>query len=391
MTYKVSLLFETTEARDALVQGMKPVPDAAINAYVGGARHLQAVMQKEQPDVVLLELEAPDERAFEQIEAATMRVPNVMVLLVSPDNSLNTLKRAMRAGVRDVLPAPLNAQSVKVAVDYLNDARSINSRLVENDGTLYAFMPAKGGSGCTFLVTNLAYLLHKAGKRVLIIDLNLYFGDAATYLTDRTTEASVVDLARQSRRLDGALLEASVLKVRDNLHVLTAPDLPYQLEEVTPDTLAAVIGLARTEYDYVLLDLGRTMDPATVKALDLSERIHLVLEQSLPALKDAKRIVKVFEGLGYSREKVQLVLNRYSKNSPIPVGEVENATRHKVARLLPSSPEAVLTSINQGVPLAKLAARDPVSRALQDWAQELSPVTVKPGKQSWFATLTGGL
>ena len=47
-----------------------------------------------------------------------------------------------------------------------------------------------------------------------------------------------------------------------------------------------------------------------------------VLEQSLPALKDAKRIVKVFEGLGYSREKVQLVLNRFSKNSPIPVGEV---------------------------------------------------------------------
>lgn len=391
MTFKVSLLIEDTEARDRLVQGLKPVPDATVSAYLGGPRHLQAVMQKDQPDVVLLDLQAPDERAFELIEAATMRSPAVMVLLVSGDNSLNTLKRAMRAGVRDVLPAPLNGQAVQVAVDYLRDARSINSRLVENNGTLYAFMPAKGGCGCTFLVTNLAYLLHKAGKRVLIIDLNLYFGDAASYLTDRSTEASVVDLARQSRRLDGSLLEASVLKVRDNLHVLTAPELPYQLEEVTPDTLAAVIGLARSEYDYVLLDAGRTMDPATVKALDLSERIHLVLEQSLPALKDAKRIVKVFEGLGYSHEKIQLVLNRFTKSSPIPVGEVENATRHKVARLLPSSPEAVLTSINQGVPLAKLAARDPVARALQDWAQELSPVTVKAGKASWFATLTGGL
>ena len=134
-------------------------------------------------------------------------------------------------------------------------------------------------------------------------------------------------------------------------------------------------------------------DPVRIGIVSCSDRASsgVYEDKGLPALKDAKRIVKVFEGLGYSREKVQLVLNRFSKNSPIPVGEVENATRHKVARLLPSSPEAVLTSINQGVPLAKLAARDPVSRALQDWAQELSPVTVKPGKQSWFATLTGGL
>lgn len=391
MTHKVSLMFETSEARDAFLNSFKPLADVTISAYVGGARHLLAVMQKELPDVVLLEQQAPDERDFEQVEAASMRSPGVMVLLISPDTGLNTLKRAMRAGVRDLLPAPLNGQTVQAAVEYLKDAKALNSRVEENNGTLYAFMPAKGGCGCTFLVTNLAYLLHKAGKRVLLIDLNLYFGDAAAFLTDRRTEASVVDLARQSRRLDGALLEASVLKVRDDLHVLTAPDLPYQLEEVTPDTLAAVIALARSEYDFVLLDLGRTMDPATVKALDLSERIHLVLVQSLPALKDAQRMVKVFEGLGYPNEKVQLVLNQYSRSSQIPLGDVENATRHKVNRMLPASSEAVQTSINQGVPLAKLAARDPVARALQDWAQELSPVTVKPGKQSWFATLTGGL
>lgn len=391
MTNKVSLILETTEARDALLQGIKPLRDATISAYVGGARHLQAVIQKDPPDVVILELQNPDERAFEQIEAATMRIPGVMVLLVSPDSGMSTLKRAMRAGVRDVLPAPLNVQTVQVAIDYLKDAKSINSRLVENDGTLYAFMPAKGGCGCTFLVTNLAYLLHKAGKRTLIIDLNLYFGDAATYLTNRTTEASVVDVARQSLRMDASLLEASVLKVRDNLHVLTAPELPYQLEEVTPDTVAAVIDLARSEYDFVLLDVGRTMDPATVKALDLAERIHLVLSQSLPALKDAKRIAKVFEGLGYTNDKIHLVVNRYTKSSPIPIGEIESATRHKVARVVPASDEAVLTSINQGVPLAKLAARDPVARALSDWAQDLSPVTLKAGKQSWFATLTGGL
>jgi pilus assembly protein CpaE len=392
MSHKVALIFETNEERDQLVGKLKPMSSVSISAHVGGARSLQGVMVKEKPDVVLLALLRPDDAAFEVIEAATLRHPSVLVLLVSEDTGLTTLKRAMRAGVRDVLPGPLNAASVQAGVDYVKDSESITSRFVDNEGTLYAFMSAKGGCGATFLVTNLAYLLAKASKRVLIVDLNLYFGDAASYLTSRKSEVSVVDVARQSRRLDGSLLEASVLKVRDNLHVLCAPELPYKLEEVTPETVAAILALARTEYDFVLLDMARTMDPAAVKALDLAERIYLVTGQTLPALQDTLRMIAVFEGLGYGREKIMLVLNRYTKSSQIPLGEVERTTGYKVARVLPASDDAVLASINQGIPLAKLAARDPVARALNEWAQALAPVAVNAGgKPSWFSTLTGGM
>ncbi|MGH8847074.1 MAG: AAA family ATPase, partial [Polaromonas sp.] len=186
------------------------------------------------------------------------------------------------------------------------------------------------------------------------------------------------------------LLESSVLNARENLHVLAAPALPYQTEEVTPETLQNIIALARCEYDFVILDLGRTMDPATVKALDLAERIYLVLQLSLPAIQDVKRMATVFQGLGYSQDKLDVVVNRHEKQGLIRLDEVERATRTKVARTIPASDEAVMASINQGAPLPLLSARDPVSRALQEWAHDLSPVAVKPGR-SWFASLTGGL
>lgn len=391
MTHKVSLIFETPEARDELIAKLKPRSDVNVRAHAGGARSLQAAMQKDQPDVVLLALASPDDAAFELIEAATLRYPSVMLLLVSEDTGLPVLKRAMRAGVRDVLPGPLTPATVRAGVDSVEDSKLITSQFVDNEGVLYAFMPAKGGCGCTFLVTNLAYLLAKAAKRVLIVDLNLYFGDAASYLTSRKPESSVVDVARQSHRLDTALLDASVLKVRDNLHLLCAPELPYQLEEVTPETLAAILGQARTQYDFVLLDMARTMDPAAVKALDLVERIHVVVGQSLPALQDAQRMISVFQSLGYPRDKLQLVLNRHHKSSPIPQAEVERATGHKVVRVVPASDEAVLASINQGIPIAKLAARDPVARALEDWVQQLSPVAVNAAKPGWLAAIAGRL
>ena len=390
MTAKFSLICTTAEQRERVLREFSSPPGVEITVHIGGARNVLSVMQKEQPDVLLLDMDQPDESAFELIDAATQRVPGVLMLLVSADASMVALKRAMRAGVRDVLPAPLTSETLKLAQDYLRDARANTSRFSDSTAEVHAFVSAKGGCGATFLATNLAYLLAKSGRRVLLVDLNLYFGDAATYLSDRKAPASAVDVARQARRLDSALLDASVLKVRENLDLLVAPDLPYQLEEVTADNVGAILGLARAEYDFILVDLGRTMDPATVKALDLAERVVLVVQQTLPALKDARRLVTVFEGLGYGKDKLRLVINSFSKAALIRAEDVEKSVGLKVARQVPASEEAVLNAINRGEPLPRITPRDPVARVLQQWAQDLSPASVRPGK-SWFATLTGGM
>jgi pilus assembly protein CpaE len=359
-----------------------------INVHVGDARRLLAVMQKDLPNLVLLDLPTADNAAFEQIEAATLRVPGVMVLLVSPDPSIDLLKRAMQAGVRHVLPAPLNKNSVLSAVDYLRESASLSSRLVTNDGELLAFLNAKGGSGSTFLASNLGYALAATGKKVLLVDLNLFFGDLVTNVTDREPGSSVLDLARQGDILDASLLASSVLAARENLYVLAAPLLPYRSDVLTPAVLQKILELALGEYDFVILDVGRTLDPTSIKALDLATRIYLILQLSLPAIQNVKRIETVFEGLGYGQDKLNVVVNRYEKNGAIGLGELERATQTKVARTVPASYEAVMASINQGVPLPMLLPRDDVTHVLQAWANDLSPVTLKP-KKHWFAALTG--
>ncbi|UUZ75866.1 AAA family ATPase [Polaromonas sp. P1(28)-13] len=225
-------------------------------------------------------------------------------------------------------------------------------------------------------------------KRVLVIDLNLYFGDAALYITtDHKPSASVVDMALQAGRLDAMLLESSVLRTQGNVHILPAPELPGQLEAVTPDALDAIILQARMEYDFVMLDMSRTLDPMAVKALDLADRIYMTLQLSLPAIQGVKRLATVFHGLGYASSKLSVVVNRFDKGGVIRLEELERAANVSVKRTVPNSEEAVAASVNQGVPLIQLAPRDPVARVLQEWAQELSPVMVKPSK-SWFQVLT---
>jgi pilus assembly protein CpaE len=388
MNLKASLICASAQEREALLTTLVTPAGVEINVHVGDARRLLAVMQKDLPNLVLLDLPTADNAAFEQIEAATLRVPGVMVLLVSPDPSIDLLKRAMQAGVRHVLPAPLNKNSVLSAVDYLRESASLSSRLVTNDGELLAFLNAKGGSGSTFLASNLGYALAATGKKVLLVDLNLFFGDLVTNVTDREPGSSVLDLARQGDILDASLLASSVLAARENLYVLAAPLLPYRSDVLTPAVLQKILELALGEYDFVILDVGRTLDPTSIKALDLATRIYLILQLSLPAIQNVKRIETVFEGLGYGQDKLNVVVNRYEKNGAIGLGELERATQTKVARTVPASYEAVMASINQGVPLPMLLPRDDVTHVLQAWANDLSPVTLKP-KKHWFAALTG--
>lgn len=389
MTTRVTFICSSKAVRDELLAQTAGMQGVELKAHIGSAHSaLLAVLQKERPDVVVLDLPVANAQALEQIEAATLQAPSTPVVLVSPDQSLAFLKSAMHAGVRDILPAPITRGTVQRAVDYVQESKSITSRFSSIGSMVLAFVPVKGGSGATFLATNLAETLAGQHMRVLVIDLNLYFGDAALYITtDRKPSASVVDMALQAGRLDAMLLESSVLRSQGNVHILPAPELPGQLDAVTPEALDAIILQARMEYDFVLLDMSRTLDPVTIKALDLADRIYMTLQLSLPAIHGVKRLATVFHGLGYAGSKLSVVVNRFDKGGVIHLEELERAANVSVQRTVPNSEVAVAASVNQGVPLIRLAPYDPVTHALQKWAQELSPVMVKPSR-SWFQALT---
>lgn len=177
-----------------------------------------------------------------------------------------------------------------------------------------------------------------------------------------------------------------MIKFSERLHVLAAPESPENVKEVLADDIEKIIELARTRYDFVLLDVSCMLDPLTIKALDLADTIYLTLQLNLPCVRAAKLMVSVFRALGYADDKLKVSVNRYEKKGDISLADVEKATSLKVQRTIPNSHAMVDASVNQGVPLLELAPRDPVARALHDWAQELAPVTVARDK-GWLQSL----
>lgn len=316
-------------------------------------------------------------------ERITTHHPHLALLLVAADPSRDFLLEAMHRGVREVLALPLEPEAVREVLMRLR--KRISPKQLER-GKVIAFQPSKGGSGATFLASNLAYVLASEGKRTALIDLNLQFGDAALHVSDSSGAVSVAEVIQQLERLDGDFLVTSMIRVTPNFWVLPAPDSPDKAVGLRPENIQHVLEVARERFDYVIIDIERTLDPVSIRVLDCADTIMVVLQLTLPFIRDAKRLLAAFDSLGYPRGKTRLVVNRYQRGGEISLADLESTLGVEVGYTIPNSFQAVASSVNQGRPILSLDPQDRVTKALVDMARQMEQRTVAPSG-GWLSRL----
>jgi pilus assembly protein CpaE len=371
------------EARDAL--GLDKTIAPALAG--GGLQTLRGVSAATLPKLVIARYEATTGHGFEELSAFTHRFPGVPILLVFEKKDPDLMMNALHAGVREFLFEPLVPTDVLVAAKRLIGAGVATVR--QDAARVEVFIPCKGGSGATFLAANLAHVLAETmGKRVLLLDFNLQFGDAYLFLMDQMPPVSLVDVCGGIDRLDAAFLESAATRLDSGLQVLAAPPSPEEGEVVRPEHIETVIGLARSFYDFVIVDASRSFDAVTLKALDLADHVYAVLQLDLPYIRHAKRMKELFAGLGYSSDKVRWVVNRYVGKEDVALADAERLLTDAFWTV-PNDHRAVVASVNQGIPLTSLKPGSPVAKSLRDWAARLAPAAPEPARRGWFGFLRG--
>jgi pilus assembly protein CpaE len=381
MALKLLLLAPSKDTLAALPRQLPPGGDEVETfTVVGGASQLVAEVERARPDLVVGEVPDLTESGLGGLERALTASPSTSMILLTPNRSPEFL---LRSGVREVVPTPLVDGELRDA--YLR----LTSRIVAQRagggkmGRVLVFIPAKGGSGSTFISTNLGYALAARGQRVAVLDLNLHFGDAALFLSEQRAERTIADVAKEVSRIDATFLESSMLQVADKLWILPAPDSPESAIDVKPEAVEQIVSLARSRFDFVIVDMGRILEASTLRALDQADAIYVTVQLTLPFIHDAKRLFSLLRSLGYGREKLRVIVNRYDKGDEISLSDVEEALGVPVDQTIPNGYQAVAYSINHGVPVLKSAPRDAVAKTLAVMADRLAP---KPAarKRGWF-------
>jgi pilus assembly protein CpaE len=138
----------------------------------------------------------------------------------------------------------------------------------------------------------------------------------------------------------------------------------------------------------VVLDLERLLSPVTIQALDRSDVVFLVMENLLPFVRSAKRLVTKLRALGYDDSKIRVVVNRYEKNDTIDVAQIEKALGIKVTHTIRSSFQDVAQAINTGVPITSVNPHNSIVQVLRDMAHGFD-TTHAPRTMSWINRLMG--
>lgn len=344
----------------------------SITLTEGGMGMLSSVTDQHEPDLVIIAGTSKELDKGLPLEYVAMQHPQTMILMLCSDPTPEFLVNAMRFGVREVLPYPVEGIDLRDALVRAELKRRMAIKPRRN-GTTLALIACKGGSGATFLATNLAFQLSAGAANVLLIDCNLQFGDAVLFAHDRKPSTNLADLARDIHRLDASFLAASVVQVTPSFAILAAPDDPGQAMAVKPEHIEQLLNLAVGIYDYVLVDVGRVLDPVTLKVLDKADIIYPVLQMTLPFIRDASRLLAVFRSLGYSSEKIRLLVNRFEKGGDVSLADLERTLGVKNLRTIPNSYKAVASAVNQGVPLAQIAKGNPVTRSIEELVLSFMP------------------
>lgn len=349
-------------------------PDGSrtVALHEGGMSKVRVVADQQRPDLIIIDSMCRDLDELPVLEYVSAQHPRTVMVMLCVNQSPDFLIHAMRAGVREVLKSPVTKEVLLAAVQRIEQRLGLAAR-PRDPGTIAAFVSCKGGSGATFIATNLGYQLAAENKKVLLIDLNLQFGDAVLYIHDSKPATSLGDVARNIQRLDASFLAGNLVKISPNYGVLAAPEDPGQAIEIKPEHIDVLLNVAVNHYDFILLDVGRVLDAVTIKALDRANYVFPVMQLTIPFLRDANRMIAAFRTLGYSRDKIRLLVNRLEKSSELKLADVERSLGLSAFKTLPNSYEAVAAAANHGRPIASFARTNPVAKGLQELAQTLIP------------------
>jgi pilus assembly protein CpaE len=290
---------------------------------------------------------------------------------------LNTevVDAAFAVGVDDVLVLPQTTDQLSFAIHKARQGGRAGGREGSegSKGRVVTVFSPKGGTGKTVLSTNLASALAaKSEQRVLLIDLDLQFGDAAIMLGVDPTR-TLYDLVTAPGELDQGKLEGYVTPHKCGLHILAAPLRPEEAELVTEAKVTELLEVARAAYDVVIVDTSPFFYGPMLALLEPTDQLFMLCGLDVPTLKNVKLSLETLEQLGFPMSRVELVLNRVAPKVGLSREDVEATLGMSVLHEIPND-AVVAPAVNRGAAAVLLEPDSEFASAIASLAASADPV-----------------
>ena len=361
---KVLIASRSKVSMKRLSECLSTQPEFVVTTKLLGNGHADPLHGvSETPDLLLLH-HGPYHSELEFLAEPGQR-NHLPLIVCGPGDNPESMRLAMQAGARDYLPETAPKSDLVTSLMRIREEYSRTGTLAV--GKLIVVINGKGGSGSSFLATNLAHgFVVDDGKQVTLFDLDIQFGGLCRYL-DITPKIGILEALEVAKQMDDVSAEAYTCAHSSGLRLLAAPAKRLVLpNEIPIEDLDALLKVFLSDNDYVVADSPNRLDAVTEFFLERADKIVLVVQQSLPNIQDAARMLQLLTSeIAIPESRIGVVVNRFSKNALIELSDIRKALRQDTLITIPNQYKIVAESINSGIPVADISKNAPVTRGIR--------------------------
>ncbi len=312
--------------------------------------------------------------------------PRPCVVGLIADPGVEALRSALQSGAEEVLVMPPDRNDLARVLVKVGETRT-----VARSGVTCSLVSISGGVGVSYLTVNLARtLLQITGKRVALIDLDLQSSALATVL-DVEPERTIADLVDPTSVIDSIRLESVLSRHESGLYLLAAPKRIEEGEMVSTMTVNSLLTVMRELFDFVVVDCGHHLSESLVAAWECSDELIYVIDQSVTAVRTARRFLELFGRFDLKHLQLALLLNRFSADNPISVHDIETALARTIDTTIPSDANGLAEASFRGKDMWAMGAKSATRLSVERLARELSgmpePARKKGGLSMFFSNV----
>ena len=370
-------------------------PDIQVVGTATNGKEAVELAKKTSPDIVLMDVNMPIMDGIQATETLAQEVPTSPVIIMSVQGERDYLRRAMQSGAREFLIKPFSGDELIASIRRVYQLEQKKEsfmakapaaapggpsaggapRLRPEQGQVVFFYSGKGGVGKSLIAANLAVSMANETKaRVALVDLDLQFGDIGVLLNLDHSQG-ITDLVENIEHMDGDFIREVMVEGPFGVKVLLTPISPELADLVTVDHVRKIFAEMRKIFDYIIVDSSTHLGEINLEVLDHADRVVVVTSLSIPAIKDTKLALKIFDSLSISPDRVVLLLNKSDAHSEFNKESVEANLRFPITAQIPNDPKLVVNSINRGNPFVTTHPESEISQRIRELVGKLLPST----------------
>lgn len=324
------------------------------------------------PDLVILDVQMPGLDGYEVCRrlrrSASFGARPIMML--TANNSLHEKVQGLEAGADDYMGKPFEPEELQARVKALLRRSSASPSLQPvTKGKVIALFSLRGGVGVSTIAVNLAAGLAELwGGGVALVDM-VFTGGHSGLMLNLPLRHSWGDLAtKASEEIDAESLDRAILRHPCGLRVLPSAPRPEENEPITGELVASVLGVLRSSYSYIVLDMPHSFGETTLAGLDAADEIVLMLAPEIGSVVATTCALDVFGQLGYGREKALLMLNAHFERGGLARKDIEKTLGRPLDMVIPFAHDLFTNALNRGAPPVLDMPTKPLGVLLEDLA-----------------------